>query len=286
MSKNRKHHEPIKSAPIDICVLTAGRFDLLEKCLDALYREAQLTPLNILILDNGSDAKERTDHAALFVYQSDKDPGKGVVYFQSKRISNNLGFPAGANENARMGKAPLIMFISDDIELLPGAVEKVVERFKDETIGIVGIKLMFPPASIDKNRPANKTQHCGLAVNVRGDIIHPLVGWSANNSKTNISRDVWGVTGACLSVRRSLFSRLGGFDPVYGAGTFEDADLCMKVRQSGNRVFLDAQAQGHHYVGATAEKRKEAFPIQQNKQIFMSRWQNSGQVFWCENEWW
>jgi GT2 family glycosyltransferase len=286
MSKNRKRPEPIKSAPIDVAVLTAGRFDLLEKCLDAIYREAQLTPLNIQILDNGSDAKERTDHTSLFTYQPEKDPNKGVISFLSKRLPKNMGFPLGANENARMGKAPIIMFISDDIELQPGAIEKVLERFKEPNIGIVGIKLIFPPSSTDKNRPAGKTQHCGLAVNVRGDIIHPLVGWSTNNPKTNVSRDVWGVTGACLSIRRNLFNKLGGFDPVYGVGTFEDADLCMKTRQSGNRVFLEAQAQGYHYVGATAEKRQEPFPLQQNKQTFMARWQNSGLIWWSEDIYW
>lgn len=287
MSKNRNRHEVKQSnAPIDIAILTAGRFDLLAKCLDAVYREAQLIPLNIQILDNGSDAKERAEHIELFVYQPEKDPNKGVVSFVTKRLSQNTGFPVGANESARMGKSPLIMFLSDDIELLPGAIEKVVDRFKDETIGVVGIKLMFPPTSVDKNRPAGKTQHCGLAVNVRGDIIHPLVGWSVTNSKTSLSRDVWGVTGACFSIRRGLFNKLGGWDVVYGIGTFEDADLCMKVRQSGGRVFLEAEAQGYHYVGATAEKLQVNFPLAQNKQTFMSRWQNSGLVYWTENEYW
>lgn len=286
MSKNRSRHEVKQSAPIDIAILTAGRFDLLAKCLDAVYREAQLIPLNIQILDNGSDAKERAEHGELFVYQSDKDPNKGVMSFTTKRLSQNMGFPVGANESARMGKSPLIMFLSDDIELLPGAIERVVDRFKDETISVVGIKLMFPPTSVDKNRPAGKTQHCGLAVNVRGDIIHPLVGWSANNPKTNVSRDVWAVTGACFSIRRNIFNKFGGWDVAYGMGTFEDADLCMKTRQSGGRVFFDATAQGYHYVGATAEKLQKSFPLQQNKQTFMSRWQNSGLVYWTEYTFW
>ena len=94
------------------------------------------------------------------------------------------------------------------------------------------------------------------------------------------------MTGACFSIRRDLFNKLGGWDRVYGKGTYEDSDLCMKVRQSGSRVFLDAEAQGYHYVGATAEKRQEPFPLQQNKQIFMSRWQNSGLVYWTEYAFW
>lgn len=283
-----KHHNNSSTSKveIDLAVLTAGRFDLLEKCLDSIYKEAQLIPLNVQIVDNGSDPKERAAHSELFVYQKEKDPAGNIKSFITKRLTNNVGFPMGANECGKMGRSSLIMFISDDIELLPGAIEKVVRRFDDATIGIVGMKFLFPADSTRKDRPAGKTQHCGLAVNVRGDIIHPLVGWSANHPKTSVTRDVWAVTGACFTIRRSLFNKFGGFDPVYGKGTFEDVDLCMKVRQAGLRVFLDAEAQGYHYVGATVEKRQESYPLQQNKQTFMARWQNSGLVYWTENEYW
>ena len=287
MSKNRNRDHALKpQAQIDVCILEAGRFDMLEKCLDALYREAQFVPLNIYIFDNGSDPKEPVAHASLLTYQPDRDPGKGVVNFQVKRSQQNMGFPVGSNEAAKMGRAPLIMFIGDDVELMPGAIEQVLQDFKDETVGIVGIKLLFPSTSTDKNRPANKVQHVGMAIDIHGTPIHPLVGWSAGHPKCGISRDVWAVTGACFTIRRNLFNKLGGFDPIYGLGTHEDLDLCMKVRSSGKRVYFDAKAQGYHYVGATAEKLRVNFPLQQNRSIFMARWQNSGQVFWNEVEWW
>jgi len=286
MSKNRKHSTASTKALLDVCILEAGRFDMLSKCLDALYREAQTTPLNIYILDNGSDIQDRRNNEALLTYQPEKDPAHNVVKFQIKRSEQNTGFPVGSNTVARMGSAPLIMFIGDDVELQEGAIAQVLQDMNDPTVGVVGIKLLFPPTSTDKNRPAGKVQHVGMAINVRGEPIHPLVGWSADNPKCNVSRDVWAVTGACFTVRRNVFNKLGGFDPVYGLGTHEDLDFCMKTRQAGLRVYFDAKAVGYHYVGATAEKLKVAFPIQQNRSIFMNKWQNSGQVFWCENEFW
>jgi GT2 family glycosyltransferase len=183
-----------------------------------------------------------------------------------------------------MGRSPLIMFLGDDVELKPGAIETVVRRLDDVSIGVVGAKLMFPKNSLHPNRPAGKVQHVGLTLNVRGEITHPLIGWNPDHPKTSISRDVWAVTGACFTIRRSLFNRFGGFDPVFGLGTCEDVDLCMKVRQAGFRVFLDAEAQGYHYVGASAEKLQVAFPVQQNQQIFMNRWARSGLVYWTEYE--
>jgi len=285
MSRKQRNRQPTKQAQIDICILTVGRYDFLTKCLDALYREAQLVPLNIYIVDNGGSAEEHLDHLDLFQYHLEKDPAGNVVKYQTKRLQQNTGFPAGSNEAARMGSAPLVMFLGDDVELKPGAIESVVSRFQDQTVGVVGIKLLFPLDSTSPLRPAGKVQHVGLGVNIRGEPFHPLVTWSATHPKTCISRDVWAVTGACFTIRRNLFNKFGGFNPAYGLGTHEDLELCMQTRQAGFRVYLDAVAQGYHYVGASAEKLNVSFPLQQNRNIFMSRWAQTGLIWWNEYEW-
>jgi GT2 family glycosyltransferase len=284
---SRKPRSKSKNPLIDVVIPTAGRFDMLTKCLEVIYREAQQVPLTISVVDIDSPAEERISNSQLFVYQAEKDPAHNVTQFQTKRFTQNVGFPTGANDGAKMGRAPLIMFLNDDVELEEGAIQKVMDSFKDETVGIVGIKLLFPLNSPDaKGRPAGKIQHIGLALNIRGEPIHPLVGWSPDNPKTQGNRDVWAVTGACLTVRRDLFQRLNGFDLVYGKGTYEDVDLCVKVKQAGKRIYMNADAIGYHYTGASAEKRREGFPLQQNLQIFQSRWGQSGLMVWNENEYW
>lgn len=286
MSRKQRKHQPSKQPVIDICILTVARYDMLEKCLDALYREAQTTPLTINIIDNGGDMELHNQYKHLYEYQPEKDPAHNVIAYRTKRNPQNLGFPLGNNECAKMGYAPLIMFLNDDVELQAGAIQSVVSKFTDATVGIVGTKLLFPLDSNHPNRPSGKVQHVGMAINIRGESIHPLVGWSADNPKCCISRDVWAVTGACLTVRRNVFSRLGGFDSVYGLGTFEDLDLCMKARQTGLRVYLDAEATGYHYTGASAEKLQVFFPLMQNRNSFMSKWSQSGLIYWTEDQYW
>jgi len=271
---------------IDVVITTAGRFDLLESCMDALYREAQSVPLTITLVDIDTRPDERASYKHLFEYQEDKDPSKGVTQYKVHHAPTNIGFPAGANVGARQGRSPIIMFVGDDVELDDGAVGEVLQSFRDETVGVVGIKLLFPNNVSHPNRPSGKVQHVGLALNLRGVPIHPLVGWSPENPKTQISRDAWAVTGACFSVRRELFSKAGGFDLVYGKGTYEDCDLCLKIRQMGKRIYLNAHATGRHYTGANAEKRREAFPLQQNLQIFQTRWGQSGMMVWDEWTYW
>lgn len=269
MSKRNRNKENTRVS-VDVVVTTAGRFDLLKNCLASLEKQI---PHSLYIVDNASDAEQRIANQDIF-------DGRNT-----KRLQQNVGFPVAANEGARMGSAPLILFLSDDVVLFDGALEQMVRRMDDQEIGICGAKLIFPPTSTSPIRPAGKVQHVGLALNIRGEIIHPLVGWGVDNPKTCNSREVLATTGACFMIRRSLFSKAGGFDPSFGKGTFEDVDLCFKVRNMGFRIFVDVEAKAYHYVGATAEKRQENFPLQQNSAIFRSRWAGSPLYTWDEWNW-
>lgn len=284
MSKKRnRDNKPRRQALMDVVVTTAGRFDMLEICLKALYREAEKFPINVYIVDNGSNPEERLENNHLF------EPNEHVIETKSKRLTQNIGFPGATNEGARMGKSPILMFLSDDVELTEGTLEKVYKHFEDATIGIVGIKLLFPTNSTNPARPAGKVQHVGLALNIRAEPYHPLLGWDANHTLTKRHRnsevdgwDAWAVTGACFTIRRNLFQKAGGFDLTYGKGTFEDVNLCLQVRQMGSRIYMDTSAIGYHYVGATVEKRQEGFNLGYNKMLFQSRWSQTPFFAWDE----
>lgn len=271
--KNRKHSvSKPSSSRVDVVITTAGRWDFLRECLTAL--RAQTLPVNIILLDHASPIDERNQNLNLF---------EGVT---TKRLEQNIGFPQSNNEASRMGRAPLILFLNDDCVLEPDAVEQMVATMDEqETIGICGAKLLFPPNSTSPIRPAGKVQHIGIGLTIKGDAIHPLLGWSPENPHTCHSRDVFAVTGACLMIRRSLFSRVNGFDLRYGIGTYEDVDLCLKVRQVGFRVFVNVNARGYHYAGATSEKKMMGFPQQMNASIFKTKWANTPLMFWDEWTW-
>lgn len=268
MSRRTRHKNTRVSnnAPVDVVVTTAGRFDMLRECLAAL--DKQSITHNVIIVDIASDSEERKMNQDLFESR------------KSERFEQNVGFPTGANAGARKGFAPLILFIGSDVTLFDGALETMVKRMDDETIGVCGAKLIFPLNSTSPIRPAGKVQHIGLALDIRGEIIHPLVGWSADHPKTLEPRDVFATTGACFMIRRKLFNKTGGFDPAFGLGTFEDADLCLKVRSMGFRIFVDNDAKAYHYTGAEAEKRQIAFPLQNNFMIFRHRWAGTPLYLW------
>ena len=54
------------------------------------------------------------------------------------------------------------------------------------------------------------------------------------------------MTGACLMMRRELFLKAGGFDEEL-AVTFNDVDLCLRLRRDGLRILEAPDARLFHY---------------------------------------
>lgn len=271
MAKHGKRHAGSNSPSptVDICILTAGRYDMLAKCLNSVEREVKDVPANVYVFDNGGPGLT--------------DELKGGCIKEYKRVTRNRGYPGGANAVIGMGQAPLVLFVSDDVVLLEGALAHLVLTMQDKSIGICGLKLLFPSdGPSDPARPAGKIQHVGHSVSLAGTITHPFMSWSPNNPRVCVSQDVFSVTGAVFMVRREIFHKAGKFSEDYGLGYFEDVELCLHIKSLGFRIYLDAEAQGTHYVGATMANDAKAAndSIQKNQQIFMLR--NQQYLRWDE----
>lgn len=261
MSKNKKYD-------LDIAILTAGRVDLFRKCVEAVLTQYQPN-YQIHVHNNGHPSQEYEEIYKLL-------PAGSTI----KRSNEMSGFGEGANKVINSGSAPLALFITDDIFIHDGAIETLLKTMEDKSIGQCGYKFMFPEDSVDPARPAGKVQHIGLASQINGNIIHPLIGWNPDHPKCNISRDVLAVTGASFMVRRDVFKQTGGFNPVYGRGYFEDVDLSLLIRALGFRIYIETQATATHGVGQTFKNLQQPINLTQNQEIFKMRW--AGQIIWTE----
>ncbi|RMD59251.1 glycosyltransferase [Candidatus Parcubacteria bacterium] len=262
--KKRNRKKSIRQrALVDIVVLVYDVFDLAQQCVDAIPEAFREVPWHLIIMDNGSEDRER---AMEFFRQFNGNSSVTVVRSQS-----NIGFPRGNNVAARKGDAPLLFLLNSDCILAPGSGDILVRAMDDPLVGIAGMKLVFPEDSSDRTRPPGKVQHVGLMTGIRGQQKHIFIGWSPDHPKVNAVREVDAVTGAALMVRRSLWRRAGGFYEGYGKGTWEDVDLCYAVRKMEYKVVVETQAVGTHHVGQSAIAHGEAFPLLQNELLFRQR---------------
>jgi len=257
-----------KKTLVDVVIPVHGRFDILKDCLEALPEAFGDISHSVYIVDNGSP---------------DKEEARGFYSLLSNvsitKNQHNTGFPKACNQGAKKGNSPLVFFLNSDVILEPGSMDFLLRAMDDPKQGMVGMKLLFPSdeqletASINKRiRPSQKVQHVGLATDIRANVKHIFLGWDADHKKVNAVKDVFALTGAALMVRREHFNRVGGFGLEYGLGTFEDVDLCMKIRELGYNISVITEAVGTHYTGATAEKYGAYFPLGKNQQIFLEKW--------------
>jgi GT2 family glycosyltransferase len=205
------------------------------------------------------------------------DMANSIPGARLKHSSVRLGFGAAANRIIRQGDSSLVLFITDDVILHDGSLAKLIETMQDPEIGLCGMKLIFPVDSPDKSKPAGRVQHVGHAIDIRGEVTHPLMGWSPENPRCCKSREVQSVTGGVFIVRKNLFLRVGGFWEGYGLGYFEDVELCISIRSiliekdAYYKVWINAEATATHHTNMSMMKAGIPIPMQVNKFLFQQR---------------
>lgn len=274
-SKGRTAQKPTLQTLVDIVIPVYNRFDILKDCLLAIPQAAEDITYNIIIVDNASTEEPENFYDTI------------NLPIDIVRNPENLGFPKACNIGAGRKRSPLIFFLNSDVILDPGSLKLLVMEMDDPSVGIVGMKLVFPMDSKGLNpniRPPGRIQHIGLSINIHTKPIHHLVGWTEDNPKVMNQRNVPAVTGAAMLIRRSLWSKIGGFDEDFGHGTFEDVAFCMAASKLGYNIHVVPEARAIHYTGATVEKYRIGYPLQMNHLIFLNKWIKD--LKWTEWEHW
>ena len=277
MSKNRKR-KPIVHAELDIALLTCGLVDIeiYKKCVNSIVEYSKGINCNFYVYVNGAPKETVSDFLSI---------ANSIPNVKVKQTGERVGFPAGANRVIKMGSSPFFMFITDDIVLKPGAIQSLIETMnRDDKISLCGMKLLFPEDSQDQARPAGRVQHIGHAIDIRGEVTHPLIGWKPDNPKCCNSREVLSVTGGVFIARRQAFNQVRGFYEGYGLGYFEDIDLNLSLREAGWKIWIDANAVADHYTNQSMMKADQPVPMNENKMLFRARKQhllvNDSFTFW------
>ena len=76
-------------------------------------------------------------------------------------------------------------------------------------------------------------------------------------SRLTTSHSMAGVAAATV-MERNVYLDLGGFDPAYKEGYWEDVDLAVRVRQAGLDVFLQPLSIVYHQEGGTFEATSDS----------------------------
>lgn len=177
------------------------------------------------------------------------------------RFEEQLGFARACNAGAEAAAAgsEVLVFLNNDTFVLEAWLPRLLRPFAEPAVKVTGSRLLYPTGHV---------QHAGLAFTAEGPH-HVFVGLPGDSPAVVETRDVQAVTGAALAVRRSEFDRLGFFDTTYES-SFEDVDLCLKVRRDGGRVVYAADSVAYHFESMTEGRLGPS--DKRNYDLFMERW--------------
>jgi GT2 family glycosyltransferase len=218
-------------------------------CLAALA-QAQLDGSEVIVVDNGSTDATPQRLAAW----AEGAPSRRVV-----DMGANAGFARGCNAGAALADRPMLVFLNNDTFVFPDWLPRLLEPFADGAVKVTGSRLLFP---------SDRVQHAGVAFDDRGPH-HVFAGLPAEHPAVMERRDWQAVTGAALAIRTDEFRRLGGFDERY-VNSFEDIDLCLRVKADGGRVVYVPDSVAYHFESVTVGRLGEDDDA--NYRRFISSW--------------
>ena len=251
----------------------------LKSCIDSLLEVNAYHNLEIIIVENNSSSLE------IFRYYEEiqKQDGRIHVYtytgsFNYSRI-NNFG--------ASKAHGRFLLFLNNDTVILkPSSIWYLASHAERQDVGAVGALLIYPDHTV---------QHAGVILGYGGIAGHAYQGEELGELPGEYpellfehTRNVSAVTGACMLMRREVYEQAGGFDEEL-AVTFNDVDLCLRLRKEGYRILICPNAELIHNESASrgAEDSEEKVRrFHREIGIFVRRWEKeleAGDPFYNPN---
>ncbi len=242
---------------VSVVMPVFNKLELTRVCLESLGAVGAEASFEIIVVDNGS-----TDGSREWLTEQQQSGRVRLVL-----NPENLGFSQGCNLGAKAAQGRYILFLNNDMEVLPGWLDPMVSTLdRDPEVGIVGAKLLFAD---------NTIQHAGVALVEFASQDHDLGGIHQSYRKpaqdpcTTRPQYQQIVTGACMLIRPEVFAAVEGFGEEYWNGN-EDVDLCLKAGQLGWKVVYRPESVIYHYESQSGPERWAQ--TQRNVERFNARW--------------
>ncbi len=221
---------PWPSVTAAIC--TRGRPDDLQRCLAALVN-LDYPSLDLLVIDNAP-----TD-ASVADFVSDRYPNVRYV------VEPRPGLDWARNRAIHETTSEILAFTDDDAVAEPGWLKALVSPFAEES-EVMAIAGLVVPYELETEAQQLFERHTGFGRGFDRRWVRVPI-----NLKTARAANVTTLgTGANMAFRRSLFDRIGGFDPALDAGTRTgaggDIEMFFRVLKAGHAFVYEPSAVVRH----------------------------------------
>jgi GT2 family glycosyltransferase len=236
---------------ISVVMVTRGAWALTEQALAALHAHTA-RQYELIIVDNDSRDETREKLSVL-------DDARVVLN------DHNAGFGPACNQAAALARADLLLLLNTDAFVRPGWLEPMLASFTDASVAAVIPRYLHPDGSLQE--AATLLARDGTVL-VYGDGDDPQL------PVYRFRRIVDCGGAACMLIRRDVFERVGGFDPVYAPAYYDDTDLCMRIAELGLNLLYEPRSTVTHVRYGSGGPQRAGELSERNRSVFVERWQS------------
>ena len=238
-----------KEPKVSIIIPTKDLANMLEVCIESIYKKTKYKNYEIIVVDNGS-VEDKTKK--VFEEYSKNDNFRVIKY------EKEFNFSAINNYAAKEAKGEYLLFLNNDTEVITdGWIQKMIGYAMQKHIACVGTKLIYPNETI---------QHGGVVLGIDGLARHAFLNYDADTygfyGRMLVPYNYSAVTAACLMVSKKKFNEVKGFTEELKVA-YNDIDLNLKLMKKGYYNVLLPQVELYHYesksrgLDTTTEKYKQ-----------------------------
>jgi GT2 family glycosyltransferase len=234
---------------VSAVVVSRNRVELLRRCLESLEKSQGRETLQIIVVDNGS---------------SDGSPELEAEFPNIRffRLPKNFGLTKALNIGWRSAEADYVLFLHDDAELQPDAIERLAAVLDAMAEAAAVVPLLVD----DAGRPAPQLSSLPPDGEYR-----PAEVTGSEPAPVTYPR------GAALMVRAFVIKSIRQIDERYGQFG-SDADLAAQIRRGGRKILLVPEARAHHQGGGDPDSLRRA-DFLQGRAYFLGKYQGFGAGF-------
>ena len=206
----------------------------LEKCVTSVEEKSTWKNKELLILENNS-----TDPSTFEFYE---ELEKRYDDLRIVRYEGSFNYSAINNLGTAFAKGEYLLLLNNDTEVItPDWIERMLGYCQRTGTSAAGARLFYPDDTL---------QHGGVTLGIGGVAGH--TDQFCRRSDTGMldhiasARQTSAVTGACMMIRKSAYTAVGGLDETLQVA-FNDVDLCLKLRAEGGKILYVPSAQLYHY---------------------------------------
>lgn len=193
----------------------------------------------------------------------DSSSDDSVAYLKEKfpRVKlvvnpKNLGFILSVNKLFKEASGEIVVLLNNDVKVSKNLLPPLVNRFKDEKVFAVNCH--------------EEGSGYGEAFWKEG-----FFQYSPGAEGNDIHRSSW-ASGGSAAFRKKIWQNLGGLDPIFTPGYWEDIDLSFRAIKSGYYILWEPKAlviHKHESTMSKAFKKKYMNWVKQRNQLLFI-WKN------------